>query len=133
MSDILKFILENYKNLHLGDYAIIFIFVSLSTVVIYIGLRKIFSARYEAQKELIKLKDQTVETLQSHINSTKVERDDLNTRLNQKISELENLKESSEPESEKIKILHEEVLMLASSKIFLLLQRVQQSYQALLM
>jgi hypothetical protein len=83
MSDILKFIVDNFNQLQPFDYFLILLFVGLSSLGISIASRKIYGAVIEAQSNLIQIKDETIAAHKESSDRLKTEKDELQVSLSE--------------------------------------------------
>ncbi len=68
MSEIITFILDNYKQLRPVDWFLIVVLVLFLATLIFIILRWLFKGRFEAQKGLLEIKDSTIGALRERLN-----------------------------------------------------------------
>ena len=127
MSEILDFVLNNFEILRSGDYLILATFVALVGAAVIFGFRAIYAARYQAQSDLLQLKDQTVGALTTHLEITTRERDD----LREKMAQLGRLEESGTATEAELDYMHAEVLKLIAAYLIALLDRVAINYRVL--
>lgn len=131
MSEILSFIFENFGNLRPGDYGLLIVFALGVFGGLHLVFRWLYSARYEAQRDLIELKDQTVTSLKSQLDLTHQDRDDLREQLRTKVELLSNLEKIGTATEVELRQAREGVLLISVSHLMILLQRESICYRYL--
>lgn len=124
MSDILEFIVKNFQRLQPADYALLLAFIALASGALFAAFRWIFAARYQAQKELLDIQRQTVDTLSSHLDYTKKERDELRAELDDKMKRLKDLENQGQSTVKQQDLLREEMLGIVANHLVAFLQRI---------
>jgi acyl-CoA synthetase (AMP-forming)/AMP-acid ligase II len=131
MSDILDFIIKNFGRLRPADYFVLAIFGALVAGAVFVALRRFFSSRFQAQNELLDLQAKTVNALNSHLELTQRERDDLQKKLEEKmrrLTEMERLTAMSDNEKDAVR---EEALVIIGSGLVAYQHRVGLAYHML--
>lgn len=93
MSNILKFVFDNFSKLQPFDYILIILIVGMGLLVISIGARRIYGALIDAQTSLIKVKDKTITEYKSTTDRLRSEKSELLVSLDQTEARLHGLHE----------------------------------------
>src|SRR5262249_25895650 len=81
MSDIIKFIVDNFAKLQPLDYALILAVVTLCSVAILKTIRGFYKERFQAQADVIQLKDAALSQYQRNLELITVEKESLRKQL----------------------------------------------------
>ena len=71
MSEIIKFILDNFSGLRPLDYLLLLLVAAITAVAAVLFFRWLFRARFEAQRELLEIREATIETVKQQLASLK--------------------------------------------------------------
>ena len=105
MSEIWQFFLDNYQNLKLSDYVFLTILGGLAVVGSWVIVRRFYRARYQAQGELLTLRESTIESLRRQRDVLLTEQTDMEQRLSLTLDQLQALDQDidGEPDSEPLR------------------------------
>jgi hypothetical protein len=81
MSELLKFIMENFKRLQLFDYVLLLLISILTGFSLFLLFRWLYSAIFKKQSELLKLRDEEVKGYKNILGQTQIEGKILEGRL----------------------------------------------------
>jgi hypothetical protein len=94
MSEIVKFIFDNFNKLTIVDFIIIISFIILFCFGLFFIFRWLFSERFKAQKELISIKDDIINTYKDKIKILDEERELLKIKLTETVEGFEEFNKS---------------------------------------
>lgn len=71
VGEILKYVLANFGRLQAIDYVLICAVVALFAFAVFVALRGVYRSRFEAQAELLTIREDTITSLARQLTATK--------------------------------------------------------------
>lgn len=123
-SELLKYILDNFAGLRVADYVLLLVLLAFAIAGVVALVRWLFQARYEAQKDLLELRQATVDAVKEQLQLIKAERDQLKEEASgqkQQLVELAKSKASIEQASRTTAEAFVQTLLFANNTQYALL------------